>query len=105
MKTLYIALFTALFAAPGFAAPQECADLAKEKKLAGAAQSGFMRKCVRDRCETVAAEKKLAGAARTSFGTKCMSDGLQGFCTEQAAAKKLAGAAQNSFMKKCQAGK
>lgn len=105
MKALFVALITILFAAPTLAAPSDCLEAAKEKRLAGAAQGSFVRKCVRERCETAAAEKKLAGAARTSFSTKCLADGLQDFCAGQAESKKLAGAARNSFMNKCQTGK
>jgi hypothetical protein len=55
-------------------------------------------------CEAQAAEKKLAGAAKTSFVKKCMKDASAGAtkaCEAQAADKKLAGAAKNSFVKKC----
>ena len=51
-------------------------------------------------CKAQAAEKKLAGAANTSFMKKCQAD-AQKACTTSAADKKLAGAAKNSFTKKC----
>ncbi len=105
MKALFVVLATIFFTTTALAASPDCLTLAKEKKLRGAAEASFVRKCVREGCETTAAEKKLAGAAKTSFGTKCLANGLQGFCTEQADTKKLAGAARNSFMNKCQTGK
>ena len=46
-----------------------------EKKLAGAAQTSFMKKCETDAkaaCDKQAADKKLAGAAKTSFTKKCV---------------------------------
>jgi hypothetical protein len=52
-------------------------EQAKEKKLAGAAQTSFMKKCESDAkasCTAAAKEKKLAGAAQTSFMKKCVSD-------------------------------
>ncbi len=55
-------------------------------------------------CEAQATEKKLAGAAKTSFVKKCMKDSSAAAttaCTSQAAEKKLAGAAKDSFVKKC----
>ena len=52
-------------------------------------------------CEAKAAEKKLAGAAKTSFVKKCMKDSGSATCESKAADKKLAGAAKNSFVKKC----
>ena len=50
-----------------------------EKKLAGAAQTSFMKKCETDAtaaCDKQAADKKLAGAAKTSFTKKCVSDAV-----------------------------
>lgn len=54
-------------------------------------------------CEAKAVEKKLAGAAKTSFMKKCVADSSSNACATTAAEKKLAGAAKNSFMKKCEA--
>ena len=63
-----------------------CTEKATEKKLAGAAKTSFMKKCVADAgaapmaataspaCEKSAADKKLAGAAKTSHIKKCMAD-------------------------------
>jgi hypothetical protein len=70
------------FAGSAFAADSACMTQAKEKKLAGAAQTSFVKKCEADakagapagKCEAQAAEKKLAGAAKTSFVKKCVSD-------------------------------
>lgn len=55
-------------------------------------------------CEAQAAAKKLAGAAKTSFIGKCVKDAAGaaiGECEKAAADKKLAGAAKNSFVQKC----
>jgi hypothetical protein len=49
------------------------------KKLAGAAQNSFMKKCEKDAkatCDSQAAEKKLAGAAKNSFTKKCVKDAV-----------------------------
>lgn len=60
-------------------------------------------------CEKSADDKKLAGAARTSHIKKCMGDGAGGAaatCEAKAVSKDgkpLAGAAKTSFMKKCEA--
>ena len=56
-------------------------------------------------CEAQAAAKKLAGAAKTSFVGKCVKDASASAkasqCEKAAADKKLAGAAKNSFIQKC----
>lgn len=60
-------------------------------------------------CEAQAAAKKLAGAAKTSFVGKCVKDAAAAEpvnpkaaqCEKAAADKKLAGAAKNSFVQKC----
>jgi Tfp pilus assembly protein PilV len=56
-------------------------------------------------CEKSAADKKLAGAAKTSHIKKCMSDdgAPSAACEKSAADKKLAGAAKTSHIKKCMA--
>ncbi|WP_429082558.1 hypothetical protein [Aeromonas bivalvium] len=93
-------------------AQQQCEAQAAEKKLAGAARSSFVQKCVREapagamagQCEQAATAKKLAGAARNSFIQKCVRDGAAdktSQCEQAATAKKLAGAARNSFIQKC----
>jgi hypothetical protein len=113
MKTLMsiLTLVVAAFSTQALAANAACEATAKEKKLAGAALTSFMKKCEADAgaansCEAMAAEKKLAGAAKTSFVTKCEKDGGKGAsaaaaCDKQADEKKLAGAARTSFTKKC----
>jgi len=56
-----------------------CKAQATEKKLAGAAQTSFMKRCQTDAetaCNTAATDKKLAGAAKTSFLKKCVSDAV-----------------------------
>ena len=94
MRLLFTAaaLSLGLLASPAFAsADAACKAKAAEKKLAGAAESSFVKKCIKDAgdaapavstaCEKSAADKKLAGAAKTSHIKKCMAD-------EQAAAPK-----------------
>ncbi len=80
--TVSICVSGALISAAAFAqttpAGPDCAAQATEKKLHGAAQKSFMRKCDRDAaasaCDVAATEKKLSGAARTSFTKKCVRD-------------------------------
>lgn len=112
MKTTLTVIAALLFAGSAFAA-DSCKDQAKEKKLAGAAATSFVKKCEADakaatpqgKCEADAGEKKLAGAAKNSFVKKCVADAKastpEGKCEMQAKEKKLAGAAKNSFVKKC----
>jgi hypothetical protein len=114
MRTLLLAAVVTLFSANAFAAT--CEEQSAEKKLAGAAKTGFIKKCETDGrgtgdagCDTKATEKKLAGAAKTSFMKKCEADAkgagpaANSGCDAKAAEKKLAGAAKTSFMKKCEA--
>jgi len=104
----------------------DCDAQAAEKKLAGAAKTSFLKKCMADAggavadsaCGAKAAEKKLAGAAKTAFLKKCTADaaagavaapaavasavsGAEATCAAKAAEKKLAGAAKTAFTKKC----
>ena len=75
MKILAIAL--ALTALSSAAYADSCKATSAEKKLAGAAQTSFLKKCETDAkksCDAQAAEKKLHGAAQTSFTKKCLSD-------------------------------
>lgn len=104
MKKHIAFLAAMVMSMPAWSADNACMAQAAEKKLSGAAKTGFIRKCVRDGCEAASAEKKLAGAAKTSFTKKCLADGLMPYCEEQTASKKLSGAAKTSFMKKCQSG-
>ena len=65
--------------ASGSYAQTSCNAQSAEKKLAGAAQKSFMKKCETDAkagCDKQAGEKKLAGAAKTSFTKKCVSDAV-----------------------------
>ena len=64
---------------PALAQTATCKAQSAEKKLAGAAQTSFMKKCESDAtkaCDTSAKEKKLAGAAKMSFEKKCVSDAV-----------------------------
>jgi len=77
--TLFAACASLLLSTSVFAA--DCAKMADEKKLAGAARTSFVKKCEADAgakpsaaCEKSAADKKLAGAAKTSHIKKCMSE-------------------------------
>ncbi|HHQ4582516.1 TPA: hypothetical protein ACSP93_000422 [Aeromonas hydrophila] len=94
------------------AAQLQCEAQAAAKKLAGAAKTSFVGKCVKDaasaktgECEKAAADKKLVGAAKNSFIQKCVKTGAAmdpaAKCEKAAADKKLAGAAKNSFVQKC----
>ena len=85
MKKLLTLLSLGLFLSFGSAhaadAGSACGDKAAEKKLAGAAKTSFMKKCVADAggvagpaCEKSAADKKLAGAAKNAHIKKCMAD-------------------------------
>jgi hypothetical protein len=79
-KTLALAMLTLCLAgAPTLAlAADSCSAQAMDKKLAGAAKTSFMKKCVRDSCAMQAADKKLHGAAMTSFTKKCEKDAMGG---------------------------
>jgi len=64
---------------PARAEGPSCKAQSVEKKLAGAAQTSFMKRCQTDAetsCNTAATDKKLAGAARTSFLKKCVNDAV-----------------------------
>ena len=77
MKTILIAAAFALVSSAAMA--ESCKFEAGAKKLAGAAQTSFMKKCEKDAqatCDSQAAEKKLAGAARNSFTKKCVKDAV-----------------------------
>ena len=51
-------------------------------------------------CKAEAGSKKLAGAAETSFMKKCETDAKKA-CTDKATAAKLSGAAKDSNVAKC----
>ena len=77
MKRIILGIALAAFAVQASAAA--CAAQSMEKKLAGAAEKSFMKKCEADAkatCEASAKEKKLAGAAQTSFLKKCIADAV-----------------------------
>ena len=80
-KTFALAAILCVFAASAYAQSPSCKAQSDEKKLAGAAQTSFMKKCQSDAqksCDAQAADKKLAGAAKTSFTTKCVKDAVGG---------------------------
>jgi hypothetical protein len=55
------------------------ATTGRDRALAGAALTSFMKKCEDDAkkaCDAQAAEKKLNGAAKTSFTKKCVTDAI-----------------------------
>lgn len=69
-----IALASSSFA---YAADSACMTAAKEKKLSGAAQKSFVKKCeanAKAKCELAAEEKKLSGAAKASNVKKCVRE-------------------------------
>jgi hypothetical protein len=77
MKKIAIAIVLTLVTTSAYA--ESCKATSAEKKLAGAAQTSFMKKCETDAqkaCDAQAAEKKLNGAAKTSFTKKCVSDAV-----------------------------
>ena len=77
MKRTVLAVALATFAVQASAAT--CMAESKEKKLAGAAEKSFMKKCEADAkatCDASAKEKKLSGAAQTSFMKKCIADAV-----------------------------
>jgi len=84
MRKFLLAAFIALTAVPmagglARAEDQSCKVRATERKLAGAAQTSFMKKCQTDAeatCNAAATERKLAGAAKTSFLKKCVTDAV-----------------------------
>jgi hypothetical protein len=80
LKTTLIAAVAGLLLSTS-ALAADCAKMADEKKLAGAARTSFVTKCEKDAkpaanaaCEKSAADKKLAGAAKTSYVKKCSAD-------------------------------
>ena len=61
----------------GPALADNCAAQAVAKKLHGAAETSFVKKCTSDartKCEADAKAKNLHGAAETSFTAKCVRD-------------------------------
>jgi hypothetical protein len=77
MKKIAVAIVLTLATTSAYA--DSCKATSAEKKLAGAAQTSFMKKCETDAqktCDAQAAEKKLNGAAKTSFTKKCVTDAV-----------------------------
>lgn len=108
MKRFILAAALSLFALQVSAAT--CQQMAAEKKLSGAAQASFVKKCEKDaraRCDAAAAKQKLSGAARNSSVMKCVQEATGpnsvAACEASADAKKLSGAARASHIKKCSA--
>jgi hypothetical protein len=78
-RTLILAAALAFTATGSWAQDATCQAKAAEKKLAGAAQTSFLKKCEKDAtaaCNVAAGEKKLAGAAKNSFTNKCVRDAV-----------------------------
>jgi hypothetical protein len=79
LATMFGIVFLGLSGAPASADDTSCKAQATAKKLAGAAQASFMKKCEADAtasCDKSAVDKKLAGAAKTSYTKKCVSDAV-----------------------------
>ncbi len=78
MNRLFVLLPLVMFvASTAHATDSACMTAAKEKKLAGAAQKSFVKKCETDakaKCEAAAAQKKLVGAAKASNVKKCVME-------------------------------
>ena len=81
-KGVNVKRFVLAIALVGFTVPAPaatCMAEAKDKKLAGAAEKSFLKKCEADAkaaCDTQAKDKKLSGAAQTSFVKKCVADAV-----------------------------
>ena len=81
MKTFALTAILCVFTVGAYAQSPTCKAQSDEKKLAGAAQASFLKKCQSDAqksCDAQAADKKLSGAAKTSFTTKCVNDAVGG---------------------------
>lgn len=80
MRKLFVTMaalggFTCLASVPALA--DNCATQATAKKLHGAAETSFVKKCTSDartKCEADAKAKNLHGAAETSFTAKCVRE-------------------------------
>ena len=75
MRLLIALAATACLASPVLA--DTCSAQATTKKLHGAAETSFVKKCTSDakvKCDADAKAKKLHGAAQTSFTAKCVKD-------------------------------
>ena len=97
MKKLIIAALCTLFTAHmAYAADASCEAKAAEKKLKGAAQSSFMKKCEAD-AKTAAPAAKAAAVPAAAAGSDCEAKAVS-----KKGGKPLHGAAKASFMKKCE---
>ena len=79
MKVILLAVMVLMSTGPAWADGPSCRATAIDKKLAGAANTSFMKKCETDAaktCDATAADKKLFGAAKTSFTKKCLADAV-----------------------------
>ena len=76
MRVLIIFAVAAAFSVPALA--DSCTEQAGAKKLHGAAETSFLKKCTSDvsaKCAADASARKLHGAAAKSFTDKCVRDG------------------------------
>jgi hypothetical protein len=76
MRILIVLAVLSSFCGPALA--DSCTAQANAKKLHGAAEASFMKKCatdVRSKCDADAKAKNLHGAAAKSFTDKCVRDG------------------------------
>lgn len=76
MRILMAVAIGACLASPALA--DSCSAQASSKKLHGAAETSFIKKCsadVKAKCEADAKAKSLHGAAEKSFTDKCVRDG------------------------------
>lgn len=79
MKTVLLIAVLLMSTSAAWADGPTCKATAMDKKLAGAANTSFMKKCETDAaktCDATAADKKLFGAAKTSFTKKCVADAV-----------------------------
>jgi hypothetical protein len=77
MRHLATVLILSALATSSVQAAESCRAQSDAKKLSGAAQTSFMKKCETDAqaaCDKQAADKKLSGAAKDSFTKKCVKD-------------------------------
>ena len=77
MTKMFVAIAAMACLASGSALADTCSAQATAKKLHGAAETSFVKKCTTDattKCDADAKAKKLSGAAATSFTKKCVKD-------------------------------
>jgi hypothetical protein len=81
VRYVIAAALAALLATAAYAQRPTCKLQAIERKLAGAALTGFMKKCEQDMqevCEKSAEDRKLEGFARGSFTRRCVAQFVGG---------------------------